>query len=221
MPTASGNTSQDQPDHLITVGVILGAHGSDGRVRVQPETDNPQRFRKGARLITGDRELHVERVQRTPVGLLLLRFTEVATRDDAAALHAQTLYVPTDEAPETPPDAYYHYQLVGMSVVDEAGELLGTLTEIIGHRRERRVCRNCGERGAAAPLQWETVIVSVDVSANRMTAAVPDGLAWRALPPAPREEETPQAPVAQIEAGCWRVERQPWFVLSCLLSNPR
>ena len=182
MPTASGNTSQDQPDHLITVGVILGAHGSDGRVRVQPETDNPQRFRKGARLITGDRELHVERVQRTPVGLLLLRFTEVATRDDAAALHAQTLYVPTDEAPETPPDAYYHYQLVGMSVVDEAGELLGTLTEIIATGANDVYVVTAESAELLLPAMGDVI---------RMTAAVPDGLAWRALHP-PREKKKPR-----------------------------
>ena len=190
MPTASGNTSQDQPDHLITVGVILGAHGSDGRVRVQPETDNPQRFRKGARLITGDRELHVERVQRTPVGLLLLRFMEVATRDDAAALHSQTLYVPTDEAPETPPDAYYHFQLVGMSVVDEAGELLGTLTEIIATGANDVYVVTAESAELLLPAMGD-VIVSVDVNANRMTAAVPDGLAWRALLP-PREKKKPR-----------------------------
>ena len=66
-----------------------------------------------------------------PDGSLLLRFTGIAARGDAAALQGETLCVPADEAPEAPPGTYYHYQLVGMSVHDGAGERLGTLTEII------------------------------------------------------------------------------------------
>jgi len=190
VPTTSGNTFQHHPDQLITVGVILGAHGSDGRVRVQPETDNPQRFRKGARLLAGDRELHVDRVQRTPGGLLLLRFTEVATRDEAATLHGETLCVPTEEAPEAPPGSYYHFQLVGMSVVDEAGALMGTLTEIIATGANDVYVVTAESAELLLPATAD-VIVSVDVNAARMTVGVPDGLAWRALHP-PREKKKPR-----------------------------
>ena len=190
MPTAPGNTPRNQPDDLVAVGVVLRAHGSDGRVRVQPETDNPERFRTGARLLAGGRELHVERVRRMPDGSLLLRFTGVAARGDAAALQGETLYVPTGEAPEAPPGTYYHYQLVGMSVVSEAGEPLGTLTEIIA-TGANDVYVVTGESAELLLPAVADVIVGVDVRANRMTAAVPEGLAWRALTP-PRERKKPR-----------------------------
>ena len=190
MPTTSGNTSQNQPDNLVAVGVVLRAHGSDGRVRVQPETDNPQRFRRDARLLAGDRELRVERVQRMPDGSLLLRFSGIAARGDAAALQGETLYVPTDEAPEAPPGTYYHYQLVGMSVEDEAGEPLGTLTEIIATGANDVYVVTAESAELLLPAMAD-VVVSVDVHANRMTAAVPEGLAWRALNP-PREKKKPR-----------------------------
>ena len=151
-------------------------------MRVQPETDNPQRFRRGARLIVGDRELHVERVQRTPGGLLLVRFVEVASRSDAAALHGDTLSVLTGESPEAPPDAYYHYQLVDMEVVDEAGERLGTLTEIIS-TGANDVYVVTGESAELLLPAVGDVILSVDVEASRMIVAVPDGLGWRELRP--------------------------------------
>ena len=190
MPTAPGNTPRNQSDDLIAVGVVLRAHGSDGRVRVQPETDNPERFRTGGRLLAGDRELHVERVRRMPDGSLLLRFTGVAARGDAAALQGETLSVPADEAPEAPPGTYYHYQLVGMSVEDEAGGRLGTLTEIIA-TGANDVYVVTGESAELLLPAVADVIVSVDVQANSMTAAVPEGLAWRALNP-PREKKKPR-----------------------------
>ena len=190
MPTTSGNTPPQQPDNLVAVGVVLRAHGSDGRVRVQPETDNPGRFRKGARLLAGDRELHVERVQRMPDGSLLLRFTGIAVRGDAAALQGETLSVPADEAPEAPPGTYYHYQLVGMSVEDEAGERLGTLTEIVA-TGANDVYVVTGEGAELLLPAVADVIVGVDVRAGSMTAAVPEGLSWRALNP-PREKKKPR-----------------------------
>lgn len=187
MPTTPGNTPRQQPDNLVSVGVVLRAHGSDGRLRVQPETDNPERFRKGARLLAGGRELHVERVQRMPDGSLLLRFTGIVARGDAAALQGETLSVPADEAPEAPPGTYYHYQLVGMSVEDEAGRRLGTLTEIVS-TGANDVYVVTGESAELLLPAVADVVLSVDVRANSMTAAVPEGLAWRALNP-PREKK--------------------------------
>lgn len=195
MPTASGSQSQQPPDQFITVGVILGAHGSDGRVRVLPETDNPQRFRRGARLIVRDRDLHVDHVQPTPGGMLLVRFTEIASRIDAASLHGEALCVPTSEAPQTPPDAYYHYQLMDMSVVDGTGEALGTLTEIIS-TGANDVYVVTGESAELLLPAVGDVILSVDVGTNSMTVAVPDGLAWRALNP-PREKKKPRRRTAR------------------------
>ncbi len=190
MPTVPGSQSCYPPDQLITVGIILGAHGSDGRVRVQPETDNPQRFRRGARLIAQDRELHVERVQQTPGGLLLVRFMEFASRSDAAALHGETLCVLTGESPEAPPDAYYHYQLVDMEVVDEAGGRLGMLTEIIS-TGANDVYVVTGDSAELLLPAVGDVILKVDVDANHMTVAVPDGLVWRELHPR-REKPRPR-----------------------------
>lgn len=190
MPTTSGSSPQQQPDNLVAVGVVVRAHGSDGRVRVQPETDNPQRFRRGARLIAGERELSIERIQWTSNGMLLLRFTGLTTREDAAALQGEALCIPIDEAPEAPPDTYYHYQLVGMSVVDEAGESLGTLTEIIT-TGANDVYVVTGESAELLLPAVGDVIAGVDVDANRMTASVPDGLAWRPLRPA-REKSKPR-----------------------------
>ncbi len=189
MPPASGNTPQ-QPDHLITVGFVLGAHGSDGRVRVQLETDNPQRFRRGARLIVGDRELHVDHVQRAPGGLLIVRFAEVATRQGAADLHGETLCVLTDEAPEAPAGAYYHYQLVGMDVLDEVGGRLGALTEIIATGANDVYVVTAEGAELLLPAVGD-VIVSVEVETNRMIVAVPDGLTWRVLRP-PRTGPKPR-----------------------------
>ena len=161
-------------------------------MRVQPETDNPQRFRRGARLIAGDRDLHVDHVQGTPGGFLLVRFAEVSTRSEATALRAEPLCVPTNESPDAPPGSYYHYQLVGMAVVDEADEHLGTLTEIIA-TGANDVYVVTGESAELLLPAVADVITGVDVNAGRMTVVVPDGLTWRPLRP-PRAKPARRPP---------------------------
>ena len=125
-----------------------------------------------------------------PDASLLVRFTGIAARADAAALQGATLCVRADESPEAPPGTYYHYQLVGMSVEDAAGVRLGTLTEIIATGANDVYVVTAESAELLLPAVAD-VVVSVDVQANRMTAAVPEGLAWRPLR-APRETKRPR-----------------------------
>ena len=174
----------------VLVGVVLGPHGNDGRVRARPETDNPQRFRRGGRMTAQDRPLVVERTQRAPDGALLVKFEGVADRDAADALRGAELRVPAEDTPQAPPDAYYHYQLIGISVASAAdGEPLGTLTEIVSTGANDVYVVTSEDAELLLPA-LAAVVTEVDVDAGRMAVAVPDGLEWRTLRPrkkAPRK----------------------------------
>lgn len=176
------------PNEPVIVGVVLGPHGNDGRVRAQPETDNPQRFRRGGRVIAQGRSLVVERTQRAPDGALLVKFEGVSDRDAADALRGVEISVPAEETPPAPPGSYYHYQLIGLSVISAAdGETMGTLTEIVstGANDVYVVTREDAELLLPALAD---VVTEVNVGEGRMTAAVPEGLEWRTLRPrAPRK----------------------------------
>ena len=116
---------------LVAVGAVVNAHGPDGRIRVQPHSSDPDRFRRGARLLIAGRSLAVERVQRAAGGGVLLKLDGVDTRQQAVELRGETIEVAESDLPSPPPDVYYHYQLLDMTVVDESGAEIGTLTEIV------------------------------------------------------------------------------------------
>lgn len=182
------------PDDRVVVGVVVGAHGTDGQVRVHPDSDNPQRFGPGARLIVGDRELAVERARRTPDGQIVLELDGVRTREDALVLRNETVYVPASDVPRLPPDTYYHYQLLDMTVVDEAGRELGTLTEIVSTGANDVYVVTSGAAELLLPAV-DGVVLSVDLPKRRMTAAVPAGLEWRELrPPKAKPRRRPRSP---------------------------
>lgn len=62
---------------------------------------------------------------------LLLRFTGMNTPEEVGRLRNEIVYVKTSELPPLPEGEYYHHQLMGLKVVDEAGEVLGVLADIL------------------------------------------------------------------------------------------
>ena len=104
----------EPPEAYVVVGVVLGAHGSDGRVPRADGDRQPRTVPSGAGASSRKSgPLVIERTQRAPDGALLVKFEGVTERDAAAALRGAELCVPAEETPQTPPDAYYHYQLIG------------------------------------------------------------------------------------------------------------
>src|ERR687887_8075 len=97
MAPRSISRSTDRPGTVL-VGVIRGAHGVRGEVRVAPETDNPGRFAAGRAVeIDGLGARTIESV-RGHKGELIVRFDGIADRETAQRLRGRELRVPIDDA---------------------------------------------------------------------------------------------------------------------------
>ena len=77
---------------------------------------------------------------------------------------------------DLPPGEYYHYQLVGLAVVTEQGEELGTLQEVLvtGSNDVYVVQSEAGDEILLPAVSQ--VIKQVDLSAGRMLVHLIDGL---------------------------------------------
>lgn len=62
---------------------------------------------------------------------LLLKLKGVDTVEAARALNGLTVQVPTGEIPPSPPESYYHFQILGLRVVTTSGEEVGKVVAII------------------------------------------------------------------------------------------
>lgn len=122
---------------LIAVGRIVKPFGVRGEVRVRSLSDVPGRFEWLRRVtveaptgrvlvttVTGVRE------DRSVAGGYILGLEALTAPEQAAAWRGALLKIPRDQAPALPEGAYYEFQLVGLTVSDEAGEALGTLADI-------------------------------------------------------------------------------------------
>lgn len=123
----------DAPAYL-TIGTVTSPRGLRGEVRVYPHTDWPERFKALSRVFigAGGKPFEARQVERATVSgsAVTIKLAGVDTVEAAAALRGKDLLVPVDEAWPLPEGRYYHYQLLGMTVLDPSGRRRGTLVRI-------------------------------------------------------------------------------------------
>lgn len=158
------------------VGRVTRAHGSDGTIRVQPHSDNPARFQVGNSLTIAGKTRTISDFRLLPGGYALLRMEGLESADAVRSLTGQWIFAPDEPAPDLPPGEYYHYQLVGLNVVTDQGEDLGTLQEVlITGSNDVYVAKSATGDEILIPAVSQ-VIKDVDLPAGRMLVHLIDGL---------------------------------------------
>ena len=117
---------------FFAIGRIRRSHGVRGEVLMEGYTDFPERVQSKITVYAGQefQELTISSVRKHKDGLLI-HFEGLSNPEEVAFLRNQIVYVSAANRPELPPGEYYHYQVIGMDVVDDSGTSLGTLTEIL------------------------------------------------------------------------------------------
>jgi 16S rRNA processing protein RimM len=126
-----GSPRSGEPLFLV-VGKIRRPHGIKGELVMEVLTDFPERIQIGRTLYAGDKHQPVKiESLRWHKNYLLIKFHGYDTPESAGIFRNVLIYKPIDHVPQLPEGEYYHYQLMGLRVVDEAGELIGVLQEIL------------------------------------------------------------------------------------------
>ena len=120
-------------DELILLGQIVRYQGNKGHVRVEPLTNNPQRFFEMDELVVersrGNRRLEIEEV-REQNDFIVIKFHGIDDIEAAEELKGSYLSLPESELPDLPEGEYYIYRLTGFEVSTEEGRRLGKLDQV-------------------------------------------------------------------------------------------
>ena len=144
------------PGDAVEVGRIIGAWGLKGWVKVQPFTADPQALFSSRRWFIRPPEGSAAKgVVKRPAAaggaaatamlpsllkiaeakdhgeLVVARAHEVDDRDGAEALRGARVFVARSSFPTAGPDEFYWVDLIGLAVVNRAGERLGTVVGLL------------------------------------------------------------------------------------------
>jgi 16S rRNA processing protein RimM len=122
----------------ICLGVMVGAHGLRGLVKVKSFTADPADVAAYGPVSdeSGRRQWRLAVTGPAPgksADVVLARVEGVQDREAAQALHGVRLYVARSALPAPEAEEFYHADLIGLSVEDAAGQRLGTVRGVENH----------------------------------------------------------------------------------------
>lgn len=117
-----------KPDNPILMAVIGAAHGIKGELRVKTFTGDPMALADYGPLYDKQgRRFDIADI-RPSKGVVVVRFKQVGTRDEAEALTGTALHVDRSALAETEEGEFYHADLIGLAVQDETAQTVGKVS---------------------------------------------------------------------------------------------
>lgn len=167
-----GPSRADEPAGVrLTVAVIERPHGVRGEFQARITTDTPDRLLTLKSIYLGD-EATPRKVQgaRFHKDRVLYRLSGITTPEQVKDLYGTPLRIPGSAALPLKEGEYFLYQLIDSIVVDEAGNELGTLVDIMETgANEVYVVRPTGDGQDILLPNIPSVILDIDLDAARIT----------------------------------------------------
>lgn len=112
---------------LISVGVIIGAHGIRGEVKLKSFTADPQAVASYGPLFSSAGEIFEIAKLKPATTDFIASFKSVTDRNKAEALKGTELFIKRTQLPKPASDENYMHDLIGTTVYGANGEKLGTI----------------------------------------------------------------------------------------------
>jgi 16S rRNA processing protein RimM len=121
-------------EEMLRVGVFANTHGVRGEIKVFPTTDDVTRFKKLKKIYldkgTEKMELEIASVKYFK-NMVILKFKGIDNINDIEKYKGKDLLIERKQAVKLEEDEYFICDIIGASVVNEEGENIGTLTEVL------------------------------------------------------------------------------------------
>ena len=163
------DTDQDS-NKRVCVGVVTGAHGLRGLVRIRPYTDTAEDVAAYGPVTSedGTRSFELEVRNRTGKGQVLVHIDGVDGRTGAEALKGLKLFVSRDMLPAAEDDEFYHADLLGLAVVGQDGGAVGAVRAVENFGAGDMLEINDARGGVSTIPFTLAAVPEVDVKAGRV-----------------------------------------------------
>jgi 16S rRNA processing protein RimM len=166
----------DAADQWLQVGRVAGPLGIRGELKVDLDTDFPERFERLSTIYVGEDHCPMAVAgARVQGGRVILRLVEITDRGASETLRGAILSVPGSEAVPLPDGHYYQHQIVGLRVWTTDGQDLGTVVEILSTGNNDVYVAREGVREVLIPAIHD-VVRQIDLASGRLVVEAIEGL---------------------------------------------
>lgn len=156
------------------MAAVIGAHGLKGEVKLKTFTETSGALARYKRLHAKDgRVFTVAKLRPGKADEAVATFAEVVDRNTAEGLKGLELFVARDVLPAPDENEFYHADLIGLTAMDEADRVIGTVKAIhnYGAGDVIEIARGDGDT-VMLPFARDFV-PEIDLKAGRVVIAEP------------------------------------------------
>jgi 16S rRNA processing protein RimM len=159
----------------VCLGVIVGAKGLRGEVRIKSFTEDPRDVAAYGPVSTADGRSFQIAVAGAAQGAVIAKLAGVADRTQAEALKGTELFVERSALPAAEDGTFYHADLIGAVVTLTSGEVLGKVSALHNFGGGDMMEVGEGRASVLVPLTSDAIAV-LDVKGGQVTVHPLPGL---------------------------------------------
>jgi 16S rRNA processing protein RimM len=188
----------DRQKHLC-IGVITGAQGIRGAVRIKSFTADPLDIDAYGPVSdeAGKRTFELKSIGQSK-GVVVATLAGVTDRNAAEALKGLQLFVSRDRLPPAEDEEYYHADLLGLAAELVGGEPLGRITAVYDFGAGDAIEVTQASGAVVIVPFTKAAVPTVDLAAGKVVIDPPAGLFDKPEPPQPLDR---QAALAETAGG--------------------
>ncbi|HEY4113361.1 MAG TPA: ribosome maturation factor RimM [Rhizomicrobium sp.] len=159
----------------VLLGVVIGAQGLKGEVKVKSFTEAPEKLGAYGPLHARDGRRFVVKSVRGGKGSSIVALDGVASRDAAEALKGVELYVARGALPAVEAHEFYHADLLGLHAEDTEGRGIGKVIAIHNFGAGDVIEIECDDGQGTVLMPFTAEIVpTIDIAERRIVIAAPE-----------------------------------------------
>jgi 16S rRNA processing protein RimM len=151
---------------LIRIGLIVKPQGIRGEVKVQPLTDDINRYKNLKEVIIDDKNYRVTSAI-IGGGTVFLSLFGVSDRNVAETFRGKYIYVTRENAIPLEEGRYFIFDIIGCSVITDSGEEIGQVSDVFSSRTDVFTVKCIDGRILRFPF-LKDLVMSVDVEDKKI-----------------------------------------------------
>jgi 16S rRNA processing protein RimM len=161
----------------LAIGYLRRPHGVSGEIIMDVHTDFPDRIKSGRKIFIGDKhESATFDTVRIHGDSLLISLRGYDTPESVGRFRNQWVHVKAKDVPPLPEGQHYKYEFVDLEVIDDQGNALGRIAEILETgANDVYVVRDEVGKEILLPA-IPSVVLEVDMELRRMKVHLLEGL---------------------------------------------
>jgi 16S rRNA processing protein RimM len=168
-----------ESEDMFRIGVITSTHGLKGEVKVYPTTDDVNRFKSLKKCVIRTKKGDIEAEKKGCKffkNMVILSFKEFNDINQVEGFKSCEIYVAREDAVPLEEDEFYIADVIDMDIVDEGGEKLGVLKDVMQTGANDVFVVNLNDGSELLMPVIKDCVLDIDYDAGRVTVRLMKGM---------------------------------------------